>query len=65
MPPRQRKNSEEMEKEAKEGSVTMTLPELIKEHKRLVASLKKGKLDEKEVKIQTKELAKYKKMVEK
>jgi hypothetical protein len=59
MPPRQRKNSEEMEKE---GLVTMTLPELIKEHSRLVASLKKGKLDAKEVKIQTMELAKYKKM---
>jgi hypothetical protein len=62
MPPRKRKNSEEAEMEMKEGSVTMTLPELIKEHTRLVKSLKKGKLDEKEVKIQTIELEKYKKM---
>jgi len=43
----------------------MTLPELIKEHTRLFASLKKGKLDAKEVKIQTNELAKYKKMQKK
>ena len=65
MPPRKRLKSEEAEAEAKEGSVSMTLPELIKEHTRLVKSLKKGKLDEKEVKVQTSELAKYKKMQKK